>query len=73
MFSSDQIHIFAEPGMLYSLEELEASQDTDGVWCKGQPIGATLLSLVAGRTEGTHPKLSLTQAQHPHSRAIIQL
>lgn len=41
MFSSGNIHVLAESGVSEGLEELEASQDFDGVWGEREAIAPT--------------------------------
>lgn len=41
MLPSGDVHILAESGVSDGLEELETSQDFDGVWGKREAITAT--------------------------------
>lgn len=66
MLPSGDVHILAQSGMGDGLEDLEASQDLDGVWGERKSIAATHIMRKRRSEEGGGPQFSISEGLHDH-------
>lgn len=64
MFPSGDVHILAESGVSDGLEELETSQDFDGVWGEREAIASTDIMRESWGEEGEGPQLGVFEGLH---------
>lgn len=64
MLSSGDVHILAESGVSDGLEDLETSQDFDGVGGEGKTIAPADVMGESGGKEGEGPQLGVFEGPH---------
>lgn len=64
MFASGDVHVLAKSGVDDSLEDLESSQDLDGVGGQGETITPTDVMGESRGKEGESPQLCVFEGAH---------